>query len=85
MVWNYNSNSNNSITIKPNTPNINADLKPVQKPNTPNIQSNNIEKLKSAQSKLDLSLKDSKILNNVFIDDFIDNTKTVIVKISVFV
>lgn len=71
-----NSNSNNNIAIKPNTPNINIDLKPVQKPNTPNTQSNNIEKLKSAQSKLDLSLKDSKILNNVFIDDFIDNTKT---------
>ena len=73
---NNNNNSNNNITTKPNTPNVNVDLKPVQKPNTPNIQSNNIEKLKSAQSKLDLSLKDSKILNNIFIDDFIDNTKT---------
>lgn len=74
---NSNSNNNNNNTTKPNnTPNVNIDLKPVQKPNTPNIQSNNIEKLKSAQSKLDLSLKDSKILNNVFIDDFINNTKT---------
>lgn len=71
-----NSNSNNNITTKPNNPSTNIDLKPVQKPNTPNIQSNNIEKLNLAKSNLNLSLKDSKILNNVFIDDFIDNTKT---------